>query len=106
MLVLELGCYICTHHVAFAGFRTVLLEQIQTTRALVVSQIKSAATHFISYKVRASRQFIQVQNLKVITTNISYFRQTTAIARDTNYINHAQIRYVSLINRSPSGAFM
>ena len=71
---------------------------------LVVSQIKSAATHFISYKVRASRQFIQ--NLKVITTKISYFRQTTAIARDTNYINHAQIRYVSLINRSPSGAFM
>ena len=44
-----------------------------------VSQIKSAATHFISYKVRASRQFIQVQNLKVITTKISYFRQTTQV---------------------------
>ena len=44
-----------------------------------VSQIKSAATHFISYKVRASRQFIQVQNLNVITTKISYFRQTTQV---------------------------
>ena len=49
---------------------------VYTRIYMYVSPIKSAATHFISYKIRASRQFIQVQNLKVITTKI---KQTTQV---------------------------
>ena len=72
----EAGCLLS----AFIGERERAYLVVQLARFfyiyIFVSQIKSAATHFIS---RASRQFIQVQNLKVITTKISYFRQTTQV---------------------------
>ena len=64
--------------IIWPDMRTKSLEEY-TEIGELVSPIKSAPTHFISYKIRASRQFIQVQNLKVITTKISYFRKTTQV---------------------------